>query len=124
MKIVIAGSRCYSPKEADRLVEDAAHRFTDAEELVSGSCPSGIDQAGERWAKKYGIPIKRFPADWDRHGRAAGPIRNRQMAEYADYVIVIWDGKSRGAKNMMDLASEYDKPHIIIIPSLEDRDDS
>jgi len=62
---------------------------------------AGVDSLGERWARENGIPVKRSPADWKAHGRAAGPIRNRQMVEYADALIALWDGTSRGAANMI-----------------------
>lgn len=59
---------------------------------------------GEGWAKRKGIPVKRFPADWNQYGRRAGPLRNREMARYADALIAIWDGKSRGTRSMIDEA--------------------
>jgi hypothetical protein len=49
---------------------------------------------------------KRFPADWDRFGRSAGPKRNKQMAEYGDALIAVWDGESRGTKTMIEFARE------------------
>ena len=45
-----------------------------------------------------------YPADWERHGRAAGPIRNEEMAEVSDALIAFWDGKSRGTKSMIEIA--------------------
>ena len=60
------------------------------------------------------IPIKEFPADWDKFGKSAGYVRNREMAEYCDAAIIIWDGKSKGTKHMIDIMFEYpDKPTII-----------
>lgn len=70
-------------------------------EVVSGAA-RGADSLGELFAKENNIPVKQFPADWNAHGRAAGPIRNRQMAEYADVLIAFWDGKSPGTKNMIE----------------------
>jgi hypothetical protein len=69
-------------------------------EVVSG-CAMGADRHGESWADDLGIPIQRYPADWRANGKAAGPIRNRQMAECAEALIVAWDGASRGTKNMI-----------------------
>lgn len=48
-----------------------------------------------------------IPADWEAHGKAAGPRRNRKMAEYAAAVIALWDGKSRGTRNMLYVAHEH-----------------
>ena len=50
----------------------------------------------------------RFPADWDKYGKAAGYKRNGEMARNADALIAFWDGKSRGTKHMIDLAKKYD----------------
>lgn len=67
----------------------------------------GADYFGELYAAKKGYKLTVFPADWDKHGKAAGPIRNKKMAEYADGLIAFWDGKSRGTKSMISLAEEY-----------------
>ena len=52
--------------------------------------------------------MKEFKADWVKYGKAAGPIRNEEMAKYADACIVFWDGKSPGAKSMIALAKKYE----------------
>lgn len=65
---------------------------------------------GEEYAKAHSIPVKIFPADWNKHGRKAGPICNRQMLQYIlggkPLVIAFWDGVSRGTKNMIQQAQE------------------
>ena len=61
----------------------------------------GVDAMGEQWARENKIPIKRFDPDWDKYGAGAGPERNRLMAEYAEALIVLWDGRSRGTANMI-----------------------
>lgn len=111
MKVIIAGSRdvTFPLLHVVRAVDESGWMIT---EVVSG-CARGVDEHGEQWAKRRDIPVKRFPADWDRHGRAAGPIRNRQMAQYADALIAIWDGKSRGTKNMIDEMNKCGKPVLI-----------
>lgn len=112
MKIIIAGSRRSLPTDKDPIyyVADAyiKSKFK-ATEIVSGGC-RGIDLAGEAFAKERGIPIKQFLPDWNRYGKGAGPIRNRQMAEYADALIAIWDGVSRGTANMVDEAEKRGIP--------------
>jgi hypothetical protein len=72
-------------------------------EIVSGGA-RGVDALGETIAEGEGHGLKRFPADWDKHGKAAGFIRNREMAEYADGLCAVWDLKSRGTKNMIEEA--------------------
>jgi len=72
-------------------------------EIVCGGC-SGADQMAEEYASMIGLKSKVFMADWDKHGKAAGPMRNAEMAVYSDYLIAFWDGSSRGTKNMIGLA--------------------
>lgn len=93
MKCIVAGGRHYTMTDDD-------YRFLDnlgITEVVSGGC-SGADKGGEYFANTRGLPIKRFPADWKVYGRAAGPIRNKAMAEYADAVVLFPGG--RGTKSM------------------------
>ena len=73
--------------------------------IVSGHA-SGADTLGERYAQERGYETEVYPADWKTNGRAAGPIRNAQMATVADALIAFWDGKSRGTKNMIDTATK------------------
>lgn len=101
MKVIIAGGRNFGSVE---LVSEAVALSGFAvTEVVSGGA-RGVDSAGEEWAAFAGIPVKRFPADWGKHGRAAGPIRNGEMAAYADALVAIWDGQSRGTADMIHAA--------------------
>ena len=68
---------------------------------------------GETWAIANVIPIKEFPADWRTHDKSAGPIRNAQMAKYADGAIILWDGQSKGTLNMIKNMHSLDKPYFI-----------
>lgn len=77
--------------------------------FVSGGC-RGADMLGERYAMENGFEIERIPADWKRYGRAAGPKRNRVMADISDLVICFWDCESRGTKSMIDYAVDKNKP--------------
>lgn len=104
MRLVIAGSRSGSLSPNGRRWLDAllaANRIT---EVVSGGAP-GIDAAGEAWAASHSIPVSRFPADWRKHGRAAGPIRNEAMAIYADAVALFPGG--RGTASMRQQAQKH-----------------
>jgi hypothetical protein len=95
LRLIIAGGRDYrlSPADIARLDE----LLPEVSEVVSGAA-SGVDSDGEEWAARHGIKVYSFPAEWKRHGRAAGPIRNRLMAEYADAVALFPGG--RGTANM------------------------
>ena len=110
MKVIIAGSRNINNIA---LVEAACFKAMQRwrkhgvgfyiTEVVCGEA-RGVDSLGKELAKKAGIPIKSFPADWDKYGKQAGYIRNAAMTKYAEALIAIWDGQSRGTKMMIDLA--------------------
>lgn len=98
MKTIIAGGRNYELSLEDEAKISAIHKEAVITEVISGGCPTGTDPCGEEFAKVNNIPLKIFPANWGFNGRAAGPIRNRQMAEYADALIIFPGGK--GTVNM------------------------
>src|SRR5687767_3965572 len=92
MKLIIAGGRDYKFSVDDFVVLEKLHRQHQITEVVSGKA-RGADFYGEVWAYEHQIPIKAFPADWKTHGKAAGPIRNQEMARYADAVALFPGGK-------------------------------
>lgn len=107
MKVIIAGSReLTSPVLVPKAI--AASGF-DVTEVVSGTA-RGVDRLGEWWAEFNLIPVVKFPADWGTHGKSAGMIRNHEMALYADALIAIWDGKSRGTQHMILDMQKTGKP--------------
>jgi hypothetical protein len=117
MKIIVAGGRDITDKNIVYKAIEIGRKFFEEEItwIVSGCC-RGVDRFGEWWAKINNIPIEYFPADWDRLGRAAGPIRNKNMARFSDGLIAVWDGKSRGTGGMIKLAQEANIPVFIYYP--------
>jgi predicted Rossmann-fold nucleotide-binding protein len=100
MKCIIAGGRDYHLTDADRAFLDQLG----VTEVVCGGAP-GADTGGAEWARTRGLPVRYFPADWNTYGRAAGPIRNRQMAEYCREAVVLFPG-GRGTASMRGIALE------------------
>lgn len=111
MKTIIAGTRTFS----NQMMFDHAMRLHGAEitEVVCG-CAPGADWLGKKWAMDNKIPVRNFRADWVMFGKRAGPIRNRQMADYADACLIFWDGKSKGTQNMIDEMRQRGKPCVVI----------
>lgn len=117
MRLIIAGSRTVlDPRpvaRAFREFQDALYqvrpRMEDVTEIVSGTA-KGPDQTGEAIATLLEIPCVRFPADWEKYGKAAGHIRNGDMAEYAceggriGGLIAVRENGSRGTGNMIEIA--------------------
>lgn len=99
MKIIIAGCRDFNNYDLLKSKLDFYFQNIEIKEIVSGAC-SGADKLGERYAHEHNIPVKQFPANWSL-GRKAGPLRNEQMAVYANALVAFWDGKSRGTADMI-----------------------
>lgn len=111
LRVIIAGSREFNNYDLlESTISNYLKENTNNVEIVSGTA-RGADQLGEQFAIKYGYQIRRFPANWNLYGKSAGPIRNREMAEYASdgqgILFAFWDGKSRGTKSMINLAKKY-----------------
>ena len=77
-------------------------------EVISGAA-KGIDHSGENWAEFQRISVKRFKPNWDKLGKAAGPIRNLEMAEYGDALLIIHNG-SPGSASMIYEMKRLNKP--------------
>ena len=107
-RVIVAGCRDFTDYE---LLKEKCNFYLQDKKpenviIVSGHA-SGADALGERYAQERGFGLETFSADWKAHGRAAGPIRNAQMASVAHALIAFWDGKSRGVMNMIDTAKKH-----------------
>lgn len=117
-KVIIAGSRSFADYEKLKSVCDSIlpNLYSEPRISILSGTSSDSDSLGERYAKERGYTLNRYPADWKRYGKAAGPIRNRQMVKEADAAIVFWDGQSRGTKNLIEEANRHGlKVWIIMI---------
>lgn len=81
--------------------------------LIHGDA-RGADRIADEWAKEALVEIEKYPADWKKHGKAAGPIRNRQMLKKGrpDYVIAFPGGK--GTADMVDIAKKAGVEVLVI----------
>ena len=114
-RVIIAGCRDFNDYELLREKWDymlSKKKDTHKVIIVSGHA-AGADALGEVYALERGYELETYPADWSR-GRMAGPLRNEKMARVSDALIAFWDGKSRGTKNMIDLANMKGIPVRII----------
>ncbi len=111
-KCILAGGRDFNnysllEQKCDLILKDKKDI-----EIVSGTA-KGADEMGEIYAAYKRYKVKRFPANWDLYKKAAGFIRNKEMAEYSDALIAFWSG-SRGTENMIELMKKMDKPYRIV----------
>lgn len=103
MRVIIAGSRTITnPIEVEKAITASGFQITD---VICGGA-KGVDQLGQIWAAAHNISLRFFYPDWNQYGDAAGPIRNSIMADNADALILVWDGKSLGSQNMLTTATK------------------
>lgn len=105
-RVIIAGGRDFNdyPLLKQKCDSFLGNKSKEHQVIIVSGTARGADRLGERYANERGYQVERYPADWDRDGNSAGPIRNAKMAENADALIAFWDGESRGTYNMIDIA--------------------
>lgn len=115
-KIIIAGGRDFMDynllkEKVNKILQEkkVTHKIV----IISG-CARGADTLGLRYASENALNVEEYPADWDKYGKKAGYVRNVEMAENADALIAFWDGKSKGTKHMIDIATERNLPIRVI----------
>lgn len=116
MKVIIAGSRDFNDFElVEKTIEELG---LEIDEVVYGGA-AGADHLGLLWARKHRVKVKTFLAEWSVYGKAAGPIRNARMADYGDYLLAFWDGKSPGTRSMINIMKQKGKHgEVIYVNSL------
>lgn len=114
-KLIVAGGRDFNNRElflkTMQQVEQELSEYSVA--LVSGMA-KGADMMGYQFAKEQGITCHTFPADWNKHGKRAGYIRNQEMADFSDGLVAFWDGQSRGTKHMIETMKAQGKLVCIV----------
>jgi len=101
MKTIIAGSR--SIKSYDLVEYHIRNSNIELTEIVCGLA-NGVDKLGQTFARLNNVPIQYFRPRWGLYGKSAGFKRNKQMVDYAEAAIIIWDGFSNGSKNTIELS--------------------
>jgi hypothetical protein len=97
MKVAVTGGRSFSAREVVYLALSRANKRERITFVLHGACPSGVDAHAAAWAMDHGVEhsVRTYAADWDKYGKAAGPIRNREMltTEKPDLVLVFPGGR-------------------------------
>jgi hypothetical protein len=125
MKYVISGSRRIKDYSVVKTaIESAIKQFGIRPSLIIeggqrtfdkwGSVVGGVDYFAMRWAGQHGIPFQTVKARWGKFGLAAGPIRNRKMADEGDVLVALPDIQSRGTRDMINVMRELEKPVFIL----------
>lgn len=109
--MIVAGTRTI--RDTDAVFDAIDTSGFPVTEIVSGGAV-GVDSIGEAYAREHGLRVEVYRADWGWYGRAAGPKRNELMADYADALVAVWDGKSRGTRHMIGAMRRRRKPvHLV-----------
>lgn len=98
--------------ELDRVV---GAQYLDSDLVIFGDA-AGVDAIAESYCLFNEMKHEVYPADWVTHGKAAGPIRNREMMEQADVLVAFWDGVSRGTRSAIEAALQLRRElHVFIV---------
>ncbi len=107
IKIAIVGSRSLINVSIDPYIPK------DTKEIVSGGA-KGIDFLAAKYANEKKLKLTEFLPQYEKYGRAAPIVRNKEIVNYADRVIVFWDGSSKGAASVIRYAEKIKKPLQVI----------
>lgn len=110
MKVLVCGDRYWNnvPKIKERLA-----KLPEGTLILHGCC-RGADTLAGLAAMVLGLPIQTFPADWEKHGLAAGPIRNRQMLDEKPDLVIAFHPDLSKSKGTADTVREAEKRGIAV----------
>ena len=119
MRLIVCGSRATPHKDAMKQVKASyasyLKLFPAATTLLQGGA-RGIDAAAKAFFSNLGVPVEEYPADWNKYGNVAGPLRNKQMAENGNVVLAVWCGESKGTRSMINEARKQQLPVVVTRP--------
>ena len=111
MKIGIIGSRGFDNYE---LLKVIMNEYIDKVDVIVSGGAKGADKLGERWASENGKSCLLFLPEWNKYGKSAGFIRNKDIVKNSELVLAFWDGVSKGTQSSIDLCKKYGIPVKII----------
>jgi hypothetical protein len=112
MKVLVCGSREYDNWTRVKFELDSLLKKPTV--IIHGAAP-GVDTMAGIWARNNDVTEESYPADWETHGKAAGPIRNQKMLDEGkpNYVIAFVTENSKGTRDMIKKAEKAGVPVII-----------
>lgn len=113
-RLLVSGSRNFEDYNYMSWHLDHIHMKHEYLTIVHGDCPKGADFLARCWAQYRGVPEERYPADWNKYGKAAGFIRNQKMVDtYPDEAWFFPKGVSRGTWDCFDKAVKAGIPYVV-----------
>ncbi len=107
MNIAIVGSR-------DLKITNIGEYIPFCEEIVSGGA-KGVDTGAAEYAQNNNLKLTVFLPQYEKYGRAAPIIRNREIVNHADKIIAFWNGKSKGTLSVINYAKKVEKECLVIL---------
>lgn len=111
MRVLVCGGRNFTERDLLRSTLDRLHKETPIEAIIHGGA-TGADTLAGWWASINEVKILDYPADWKKHGNAAGPIRNQEMINTSKPTLVVAFAGGRGTADMVRRARKAGIPII------------
>lgn len=107
MNLIVAGGRDFNNYKLLKTKLDFLLSKQNKEEVtILCGMAKGADLLGKKYADENNIDVWEYPANWEKHGKSAGYLRNSDMADAGTHLVAFWDGVSKGTKHMIDLATK------------------
>lgn len=113
MKLAVVGSRTFNDYELLKKELDNIHKETPITLIISGGA-KGADSLSERWAHENNIPTQIFKPMWEKFGKQAGFLRNKDIVLNSEQVLAMWDGVSKGTLHSINIADHHQIPYKIV----------
>jgi hypothetical protein len=110
MRLLVCGSRDWSDRRAVYQILDELQPRV----IISGAC-SGADTIAADYARASGVDLIEMPAEWRRHGRAAGPIRNREMLGQSPDLVVAFHPDIKTSKGTRDMVRQAERAGVPVV---------
>ena len=107
MKLIVVGSRSIENFDLSKYISKEVSL------IISGGA-KGVDTLAEKYADKHGISKLILRPNYNLYEKAAPILRNKQMVEICDSVLIVWDGKSNGTKYTIDYAKKCGKDFSLV----------
>lgn len=114
-RVLVCGGRGYADRDFLAEVLDRIHAVDPIEAIIHGNA-NGADSLAGWWADLRGVKNIPHPADWKKHGKAAGPIRNQEMIDISEPTVVLAFPGGRGTADMIRRARKAGVPVISAAP--------
>ena len=115
VRILVCGGRHYNSSDLYDFLDKYVRPLSKKKNvIIVHGCAYGADTMAGEWAKARNIQTDEYPADWDKHGRKAGHIRNQEMLDSGVNLVIACPG-GRGTENMILIATNTAVPVVRVI---------